>query len=190
MDFCDCHTYLGITQGQVHLKRSIINEVTMWLFAIFVGIPIVEIALFIAIGGSIGLLPTLGTVILTAAAGTWLVRAQGLAALQRLRLSLAELRDPSEPLAHGAMVLIAGVLLLTPGFLTDATGFALLVSPVRATVLNIIGRHIRVGLGYGTDGSHGSRHCRGSPDADIIDADFRDIPASDNGSGDGGRTQR
>lgn len=162
----------------------------MWLFAIFVGIPIVEIALFISIGGALGLWPTLGTVILTAAAGTWLVRAQGLATLQGLRLSFAELRDPSEPLAHGAMVLVAGALLLTPGFLTDAIGFALLVPPVRATVVKIIGSHIRIGLGHRADGSPGARRYRGNSDADIIDADFRDIPAPDNGSGDAGRTQR
>ena len=79
----------------------------MRLFAIFAGIPLIEIALFILVGGAIGLWATLGTVILTAAAGTLLVRAQGLATLQRLRESLSELRDPSEPLAHGAIILIA-----------------------------------------------------------------------------------
>jgi len=103
----------------------------MWLFVLFLAIPLIEIGLFIQIGGFIGLWPTLAVVVLTAILGTWLVRSQGSLALLQIRTSFNELNDPTEPLAHGAMILIAGALLLTPGFFTDAIGFSLLVPTVR-----------------------------------------------------------
>lgn len=107
----------------------------MWLFLLFVAMPIIEIALFIQVGGAIGLWPTLAIVILTALAGTALMRAQGLSTLNRLQRSLAEGGNPADPMAQGAMILVAGVLLLTPGFFTDAVGFALLLPPVRAFLI-------------------------------------------------------
>jgi UPF0716 protein FxsA len=123
----------------------------MWLLLLFLGVPLIEIALFIQIGGLIGLWPTLGIVVLTAVAGTWLVRSQGLSELNRLRASLSDLRDPTEPLAHGAMILFAGALLLTPGFFTDALGLALLLTPVRRAVLNRIRARIEMqAFEYGT----------------------------------------
>ena len=107
----------------------------MWLFLIFVGVPILEIARFIQVGDVIGLWPTLAIVILTALAGTVLMRLQGLHALSRLKQSLATGGDPVGPIAHGALILVAGVLLLTPGFFTDAVGLSLLVPPVRETLI-------------------------------------------------------
>jgi len=103
----------------------------MWLFALFVGVPILEIALFIQVGGWLGLWPTLGIVILTALAGTLLLRTQGIQTLGRLQSSVSEGKNPMDPIAHGAMILIAAVLLLTPGFFTDITGLTLLIPPVR-----------------------------------------------------------
>ncbi len=116
----------------------------MWLFVLFVTIPIVEIGLFIQVGGWIGLWPTLGIVILTAIIGTWMMRQQGLRALDDLRRSLNEVRDPTEPLAHGAMILFSGALLLTPGFFTDAVGLSLLLPPVRMAVFSYLRSRIRI----------------------------------------------
>lgn len=107
----------------------------MWLFLVFVTVPIIEIALFIQVGGWIGLWPTLAIVVLTAVAGTMLVRVQGLQTLARLQNSLAEGGDPVNPIAHGALILVAGVLLLTPGFFTDALGLSLLIPAVRARLI-------------------------------------------------------
>lgn len=104
----------------------------MWLFIAFLTVPLIEIALFIQVGGFIGLWPTLLIVVITAVLGTYLVRSQGQMALNDMRNSFSEMRDPTEPLAHGAMILIAGALLLTPGFFTDAVGFLLLLPPFRA----------------------------------------------------------
>ena len=116
----------------------------MWLFVLFVTIPVIEIGLFIQVGGRIGLWPTLGIVILTAIAGTWLMKQQGLRALDDLRRSLNEVRDPTEPLAHGAMILFAGALLLTPGFFTDAVGLSLLIPPVRMAVYSYLRSRVQV----------------------------------------------
>jgi len=103
----------------------------MWLFVLFVTVPIIEIALFIQIGGEIGLLSTLGIVIATAFLGTFLVRKQGLSALSQFKNNVETLENPIAPLAHGIMILLAGALLLTPGFFTDAVGFSLLVPNIR-----------------------------------------------------------
>ena len=107
----------------------------MLLFLIFVLVPIIEIALFIQVGGALGLWPTLAIVVLTALAGSVLLRAQGLSTLGRLRGNLETLQDPSRELAHGALILVAGVVLLTPGFFTDAVGLLLMAPPVRDAVI-------------------------------------------------------
>lgn len=106
----------------------------MWLFVLFIAIPLIEIALFIQIGGFLGLWPTLAIVVLTAFAGTMLVRSQGLAAITEIQSKISGFRDPTEALAHGAMILAAGLLLLTPGFFTDAVGLSLLLPPVRRAI--------------------------------------------------------
>ncbi|NKX45089.1 FxsA family protein [Roseicyclus persicicus] len=116
----------------------------MWLFLAFLLVPLIEIALFIRVGGWIGLFPTLGIVVLTAILGTLLVRSQGAQALARLRDSFETLRDPTEPLAHGAMILFSGALLLTPGFFTDTVGFLLLVPAVRNWVLREVKKRVEV----------------------------------------------
>lgn len=116
----------------------------MWLFVLFLAVPIVEIALFIQVGGLIGLWPTLAIVILTAVIGTGLMRSQGSHAWAEVQSSFNELRDPTRPLAHGVMILIAGMLLLTPGFFTDSVGLLLLLPGVRDAVMRYVAARIRV----------------------------------------------
>lgn len=116
----------------------------MWLLLVFIAVPLIEIGLFIQVGGWIGLWPTLAIVLLTAIAGTALVRSQGAQALAQLRTSFDDLRDPTEPLAHGAMILFSGALLLTPGFFTDFIGFLLLIPAVRKRVLAELKKRVNV----------------------------------------------
>jgi UPF0716 protein FxsA len=116
----------------------------MWLFVAFLMVPLIEIALFIQVGGLIGLWPTLAVVVVTAILGTWMVKAQGRLALNNLRQSFNRLEDPGEPLAHGAMILLSGALLLTPGFFTDGVGFALLVPAVRVAVFRWLKARVSV----------------------------------------------
>lgn len=143
----------------------------MWLLIAFVAVPIIEIALFIQVGGLIGTWPTLGIVVLTAILGTSLMRAQGRLALGNVQRSFAQLDDPTEPLAHGAMVLISGVLLLTPGFFTDAMGFALLIPAVRTAVFHYLRKRVRVqSFTMG-----GAEMHRPPTDPNTIDGEFYEI---------------
>ena len=98
----------------------------MRLLLAFIIVPIIEIGLFIKVGDFIGLWPTLLIVIFTAIIGTSLVRSQGIQVLTKLQKTFFTMQNPTEPLAHGAMILFAGALLLTPGFFTDALGILLL----------------------------------------------------------------
>ena len=107
----------------------------MWIFVLLVAVPIIEIALFIELGGWVGLWPTIGLVIVTAILGAALLRAQGFTAMAQLQQSVAEGGDPRGPMAHGVMILIAGLLMLTPGFFTDTVGFLLLIPPVRSAII-------------------------------------------------------
>lgn len=146
----------------------------MYLFLAFLLVPIIEIALFIQVGGLIGLWPTLAIVVLTAVLGTALVRTQGRMAIANLQRSFAELDDPTEPLAHGAMILLSGVLLLTPGFFTDAVGFALLVPGIRVAVFRYLKSKATITqfqMGGGQFRQNGAPFEQG----DIIDGEFSEV---------------
>ncbi len=116
----------------------------MWLFLLFLSIPLIEIGLFIQVGGAIGLWPTLAIVVLTAIAGTAMVRSEGRQVMANLRSSFDTLNDPTEPLAHGAMILFSGALLLTPGFFTDAVGFLLLIPGFRSMLMRELRKRVKV----------------------------------------------
>ena len=115
----------------------------IFLFLAFVVVPIVEIFLFLQVGSLIGIPATIGLVILTAIAGTMLVRSQGLEVISKIRRAADRGEAPVDALIHGACVLVAGVLLLTPGFATDAFGFALLIPPIRSLITGSIWKVIQ-----------------------------------------------
>lgn len=103
---------------------------TILLFALII-VPLIEIYLLISVGRVIGAGTTVAVVILTAVAGAWLLRIQGLSTLMRIQHSTAAGKLPAKELIEGLILLITGALLLTPGFFTDAIGFALLIPPIR-----------------------------------------------------------
>ena len=151
----------------------------MWLLIAFIAVPLIEITLFIQIGGAIGLGWTLAVVILTAIIGTWLVRSQGAAALGQLRSSFSDMRDPTEPLVHGAMILFSGALLLTPGFFTDAVGFALLVPAIRQAVYRAVRARVNI-QSFGTPGAGQAdpqQPHRASDD--VIDGEYHEISSDE-----------
>jgi UPF0716 protein FxsA len=149
------------------------------LLLLFIAVPLIEIALFVQLGSVLDLGWILLIVVLTAVLGTWLVRRQGRGVLRQIQGSLDTLRDPTEPLAHGAMILISGALLLTPGFFTDGVGFLLLVPAVREAAFRWLRARVTVRtVGAGTrpgPGSHRSppRGPRGRPD--IIEGDYEEV---------------
>lgn len=104
----------------------------LFLLTALILVPLVEIALFIVVGDQIGLWPTLAVIVATAIAGAALLRHQGVQTLRAAQTEMARGQAPVRHLAEGLLLFFAGALLLTPGFLTDALGFALLVPPVRA----------------------------------------------------------
>lgn len=111
------------------------------LVLLFTVIPLVELALLIKVGEKIGAVNTILIVVLTGTAGAALARAQGLGTLARIRESLSRGELPAIPLLDGVLILAAGLLLLTPGLITDAAGFLLLIPFTRARVKNrLLGR--------------------------------------------------
>lgn len=110
------------------------------LLALVIGVPLIELYLLIEVGSEIGAFATIVLTVLTAVIGTWLVRLQGLGVLARVGRSMAEDEVPALDMMDGALILVAGLFLLLPGFLTDALGFLLLVPPVRQALIR---RYVR-----------------------------------------------
>ena len=108
------------------------------LFLLFVIVPIVELYLLLAVGSRIGLIPTLATVIITAAVGSRCVRQQGLSILMQLRQQLQTGVLPGRAVVEGVLIAVSGILLVTPGFLTDATGVFLLVPASRQALASYL----------------------------------------------------
>lgn len=105
------------------------------LVILFVGVPVAEIALLIRVGGAIGALNTIFFVIFTAILGAYLVRQQGFAVLTKLQEESNAGRVPAMQIAEGVALLFAGAVLLTPGFITDALGFTLLIPQTRQAII-------------------------------------------------------
>ena len=148
----------------------------MLLFLAFIAVPLIEIGLFIKVGGVIGLWPTLLIILLTALAGTWLVRSQGAQTIQNLQGSFQNMKNPTEPLVHGAIILLAGALLLTPGFFTDTFGFILLFPPFRVFIMHNIKSKLR-------SGNINFARTQSSSDDSVVEGTFQKIPSEDNPSG-------
>nr|WP_216620323.1 FxsA family protein [Vibrio coralliilyticus] len=124
----------------------------------FIFVPIIEIGLFISVGGYLGLWPTIALVLITAFVGASLVRSQGLQTLMSVQNRLQQGELPAQQILEGVMLAVSGVLLLTPGFMTDALGMLVLLPAPRAamakylmskmTVLSV-GGGFQVGFGSG-----------------------------------------
>lgn len=112
----------------------------MLLFFLFIVLPVVELALLIRIGARIGAMPTLGLVIATGFLGAALARQQGLQVLRRVRAETRDGRMPTEALIDGLIILLAAVMLITPGVITDAVGLLCLVPATRGIVKTLLWR--------------------------------------------------
>jgi UPF0716 protein FxsA len=133
-----------------------------YLFVLFIIIPIIEIYLFMVVGGLIGVFPTILLVILTAMLGSILLQQQGIATLQRVHSALQQGQVPTAALLEGVVILVGGVLLLTPGFLTDILGLLCLIPVTRGYFMVWLAQRVQV---------HSSR---ASPDEHItIEGEYR-----------------
>lgn len=136
-------------------------------------LPLIEIAGFVLVGRQIGVLPTLGLVIAGAVAGSILLRVQGFGALARIRREIDARRDPSRDMAHGLMILLAGILLLIPGFFTDILGLLLFIPPVRDLAWQFLKSRVRIVTDFPMPG--GARR-----DGRTIDLDADDFSRTSN----------
>lgn len=143
---------------------------------LFIGIPLLEIYLFIHVGGAIGAFNTVALVVITAVLGVWMLRLQGMATWFRVQQSLAQGQAPAIELLEGLILLVCGALLLTPGFFTDTLGFLLLVPAIRQAVARYLlarGAIMNIGGRPGANGFPGGRGgAHGSSDDDIIEGEF------------------
>lgn len=111
---------------------------------IFLGYILLEIAVFILVGDAIGVLPTLGLILLSGFVGVVLMRVQGFGVIARMRSEQAAGHVPGREVLHGFMILLAGILLLLPGFVTDIIGLLLFVPAVRDGAWNLIKNRLTV----------------------------------------------
>jgi len=114
------------------------------LFAVFLIVPLVEIAFFIVIGNAIGLWPTLVGVVATAVIGSLVLRWQGFQLMSEIRSTMGQGRLPARALADAMMVFIAGLMLLLPGYFSDLIGILLLVPPVRTLIYRTLASRVQV----------------------------------------------
>lgn len=147
----------------------------MWLFVLFIAVPIIEIALFIQIGGFLGFWVTMLIVILTAIIGTRLVKSQGLNAIRDVQNSFINGGNTANSLINGALILVAGVLLLTPGFFTDFIGLTFLFPSTRSWWIKYGKKYFKNRILFNAGSYQESQAENTSTQQDIIDADYTDL---------------
>jgi UPF0716 protein FxsA len=161
------------------------------LLLALIGVPILEIAVFIEAGERLGLWPTLAAVVLTAVVGTALLRLQGLSTLARVRESLDAGQLPVAEVFDGICLLIGGALLLTPGFVTDTLGFLLLIPAVRHALRRWCQHRLmeRGQVRMWSDGRPPGAGPPGGGQSPVIDGEFEEVAGEDEGSrgGESGR---
>jgi UPF0716 protein FxsA len=133
-------------------------------------VPILELAVILFVGHEIGVLPTIALLVLSGVVGGWLARREGIGAWRRFQKALNEIRVPTTEIIDGAMVLLAGALMLAPGFLTDILGILLLLPPTRAVLRRLVVAEVtrRAAKRMGGDPGRGRTRARRPR---IIDAD-------------------
>ncbi|WP_043321027.1 FxsA family protein [Microbulbifer sp. HZ11] len=156
------------------------------LLLLFIILPILEMWVLISVGEEIGALPTIGLVLLTAVVGLALLKRQGISTIMRAQQKMQVGELPAKEMAEGIFLAVGGVLLLTPGFITDAFGFICLIPGIRQLVLGRLLNHVVVvrGAGYqqqsgqGPDSRTNNRR-EGQGARNVIEGDFeRDDPDS------------
>lgn len=130
------------------------------LFLLFTLVPLVELAVLIRIGTLFGFAPTLLLVIGTGVTGAWLARREGLRSWRAVQEELTAGRMPGEELVHGLLILVAGVVLITPGVFTDLAGILLLVRPVRTAIIGHLQRRLEATAAPSPELEQGGRRPR------------------------------
>lgn len=158
------------------------------LAVLFLVVPIVELYVIVQVAQGVGIVPTLALLVLVSVVGASLLRSQGLGVLRRVNEALSAGRMPGRELVDGVLVVVGGALMLTPGFVTDAVGLALLLPPTRALVRLVLVRRWRhriavvssvggFGDGMGWPGPGTARRV----DVEVVDVEVVDDDRGDDG---------
>ena len=145
------------------------------LFLLFIFVPLAEIGVFIRVGGAIGLFPTLALCVMTAIVGTLCIRFQGFKLINQARAQLEAGEAPVFEVVSGACLVLAGLMLLTPGFVTDSVGFILLLPPVRRLIFD---RFLAGRMSKGARTQAGGRPARAQPRGvrpDVLEGEFEEV---------------
>ena len=110
----------------------------LWLLLALVVVPVVELYVMVQVAGVIGALPTVLAVVALSFGGAWLMKVEGLGVLRRLQRQVAQGETPADEVVNGVLVLLGGLLMFVPGFVTAAVGLALLLPPVRAVLRPLV----------------------------------------------------
>ncbi len=138
------------------------------LLLLFLVVPIVELAVIVQVGQAIGTLPTIGLLVVMSVVGAWLMKREGLGVLRRAQRQARDGKVPSREVADGFLIVLGGALMLTPGFVSDLAGMALLLPPVRAVVRPVLLRRLQMmALGAALGPTAGRRRPGGR--SDVID---------------------
>jgi len=145
-------------------------KIVQIVFLFFLVVPFVEIYLLLQLGGIVGIFPTVLLVVFTAVLGAWLLRRQGFATLQRFQARLAKGEIPAYEMIEGPILLVGGALLLTPGFFTDAMGFACLVPQARRKLAQYVIEKNLINMQAGSpfQGNQGNQPKQGN----VIEGEF------------------
>jgi len=149
----------------------------MWVLLVILAVPLIEIGLFVVIGGAIGLWPTLAWVVATAGLGVILLKGVATIGVSSLSRNMAEFGDTQSPMAHRILVLLAAVLLILPGFFTDAIGLLLLIQPFRRVAIWLVARRLQVASVI-------------RPKGVVIDGEWRDSSAPAASDADSGKAKQ
>lgn len=148
----------------------------MLFLVIFVIIPFAEIAVFIQVGEQIGLGYTLLTALATAIIGGLIVRYQGVQTLFSMRNKLETGAMPVDDILNGVCLIAAGAMLITPGFVTDTLGFALLVPPVRSLIIDQLIKRVEIRGAHNSHSGHSSRGYQNNGEAgNVIEGEYKKL---------------
>jgi UPF0716 protein FxsA len=147
------------------------------LALLFLVAPLVELAVIVQVAGTIGVLNTIGLLVGVSIVGGWLAKSEGLVTLRRIQLALDRGEIPSREVADGALILMAGALMIAPGFISDAIALLLLIPPTRAVVRRLLMRSLAA-RGRARVGVFGARRPRtpASGADDVWDVDSWEDP--------------
>jgi UPF0716 protein FxsA len=150
------------------------------LVVLFVVVPLLELVVIIQVGQVIGTPATIALLVADSVLGAWLLRREGRKAWQQFRTALEEVRWPGDEVTQGALIIVGGTLLLTPGFVTDLVGFLLLLPPTRAAVSKVLRARLTPAPVQGYQAARGKRaRRRGAPrggeGSDVLDVEVVEV---------------